>query len=209
MNNSADRTALQEGQCPKCGSADRVVESGEFEVQHNGHARRIQDERTVCHSCNAVSYVGSQISSHEYAVAAALRDIDGLLSAEELRAIRCKYGLRQADLEKMLATGPKTWTRWERGKVPQSKTTDKLIRLLARDPSLVLGFMEESGVDNPEALAQVSQAVEDAKRTALLAVREHVSRDPGRTEGEDYLERVFERTFQAASDLRSSGAKAA
>ncbi|MGA0607973.1 type II TA system antitoxin MqsA family protein [Phenylobacterium sp. VNQ135] len=209
MHSSTERPALQEGQCPECGSADRTVETRLFEVHHSGEVRTISDEQTVCRTCGVVSYVGGQISRHEYAVAAALRDIDGLLSAEELRAIRCKYALRQADLEKMLSTGPKTWTRWERGKVPQSKTADKLIRLLAGDPSLVLRFMQEADVDNPDAFQEVAQAIEDAKKAALHEVREDVLRDRPGQSSDDYLERVFELTFQAAADLRTTGARAA
>ena len=209
MNSSTGPAALQEGQCPECGSVDRAVEVRSLEVHHNGETRSVSVEQTICRQCGTVSYVGGQISAQQHAVAAALREIDGLLSAEELRGIRCKYGLRQTDLEKILSTGPKTWTRWERGKVPQSKTADKLIRLLAGDPLLMLNFMEDAGIDNPEALAQVNQAVEDAKRAALLRVREDVAPDPMRQESEEYFERVFEGAFQAASELRHSGARAA
>ena len=107
----------------------------------------------VCNECGIISYVGSQISEHELSVAAAIRDIDGLLSADELRRIRAKYKFKQTDMEKMLSTGEKTWTRWERGKVPQGKAADKLLRIMSRDPKVARRLMEEAEIVNPDALA--------------------------------------------------------
>ena len=122
--------------CVRCKEASVHEETATFEISHSGTTRQIQDRRMVCNECGAISYVGSQISEHEFAVATAIRDIDGLLSAEELRRIRAKYKFRQTDMEKMLSTGEKTWTRCERGKVPQGKAADKLLRLMAKDPKV-------------------------------------------------------------------------
>jgi hypothetical protein len=51
-------------------------------VEHGGETRLIQDRQTVCGNCANVSYVGMQVAEHQFAVAAAVRDIDGLLSAD-------------------------------------------------------------------------------------------------------------------------------
>lgn len=49
-----------------------------------------------------------------------IRDEEGLLGPHEIRAIRERYRLSQADFERLLGTGPKTVTRWERGTVVQT-----------------------------------------------------------------------------------------
>lgn len=202
MTHSAmENAVLTDNRCIECGEAALEVRTVDFVVEYNGKQRTISDEQTCCGACGQVSYVGAQMSRHELAVAAAIREIDGLLSAEELKAIRGKYCLKQTDLEKMLSTGPKTWTRWERGKVPQGKTADKLIRLLAEHPPLVRQLMGEAAVDNPEAWAAVGQAEEDAKRTAWLLHQKEIT-DQVVEGSASELEQAFERGFRAGSEFK-------
>lgn len=54
-------------------------------------------------------------------------------------------------MEQILSTGPKTWTRWERGKITQTKAADKFIRAIADDPYLARRLMRDAGVEDPEA----------------------------------------------------------
>jgi putative zinc finger/helix-turn-helix YgiT family protein len=160
--------------CTNCGNATLSERIGSFVFSHGGKQAEITDHQTVCETCGTVSYVGEQISRHELAVAAKIREMDGLLSAEELRRIRLKYGFRQTDMEAMLSVGPKTWTRWERGKVPQSKAADTLIRVLADDPEVARRLMEQSGIDNPAAAAVFAGIDEDTKRLAEANLRAQI-----------------------------------
>lgn len=61
----------------------------------------------------------------------------GLLSPDEIRALRRSLSLSQAAFEKLLGVGPKTVVRWETGTVFQSATADRLMRLIAAEPALV------------------------------------------------------------------------
>lgn len=155
-------------QCTKCGQPGSAKRAVPFKVEHNGKHVIIQDSQTHCAACGLVSYVGNQVSEHELAVAAAIREMDDLLSAEALRNIRAKYRLRQTDLEQMLSVGPKTWTRWERGKIPQSKAADKLIRVIAEEPDVARRLMVEAGIQNEEATEVFAQIEENAKRMARV-----------------------------------------
>lgn len=148
--------------CSSCGEnavQERVVP---LAFEHNGQHLEISDRHMFCERCGNISYIGKQISEHEFAIAAAIRATEGLLSAEELRRVRSKYRLKQTDMEQMLSTGPKTWTRWERGKVPQSKAADKLIRLIAEDPDVARSLMEQAKIVNPKACAAVARIEADA-----------------------------------------------
>jgi HTH-type transcriptional regulator/antitoxin MqsA len=68
---------------------------------------------------------------------AQIRAEEGLLTPDDIRRIRGKYGLSQARLEALLRTGPKTVVRWERGTVFQSAAADTLLRLLDQDPAIL------------------------------------------------------------------------
>lgn len=184
--------------CVECGQAALAVRVVPFTVVHGNKEAVIQDERTVCGHCGTVSFVGEQVSRHEFAVAAKIREMDGLLSAEDLRRIRLKYGFRQTDMEAMLSVGPKTWTRWERGKVPQSKAADTLIRVLAADPEVARRLMEWAGIDNPEALAIFARIDSDMSRLAEANLRARI----GQGDGGPDIGDVAERAILALRDVR-------
>ncbi len=111
------------------------------------------DRHMVCASCGEARYDGAQISESERAFARALREAEGLLAPDALRRIRRSFGLTQAEMERLLATGPKTWVRWERGTVVQSRIADQFIRQLAQRPDLVGDLLQRADVQNPRARA--------------------------------------------------------
>jgi hypothetical protein len=77
-------------------------------------------------------------------------------------------------MEAMLSVGPKTWTRWERGKVPQSKAADTLIRVLADDSEVARHLMERAGIDNPAALEVFARIDEDTTQLAEASLRAEI-----------------------------------
>ena len=58
----------------------------------------------------------------------------GLLSAEDIRAVRKRFGLTQRDLARLLRLGSNTISRWEAGRNVQTEAMDVLLRLLRDVP---------------------------------------------------------------------------
>jgi putative zinc finger/helix-turn-helix YgiT family protein len=191
-------------QCMACGEMAVQECVVPFTVKHGDQSRTIQDRQMVCEQCGNASYIGKQISEHEFAVAAAIREMDGLLSAQELFRIRAKYRLKQTDMEQMLSTGPKTWTRWERGKVPQNKAADKLIRLMAEDPDVARRLMEQAGIDNPEAAAAFAEMDRYAKDIARALLRIELQQLQGDVDG--VADRVANKAFETVRNVRRQSA---
>ena len=187
--------------CAACGNATLMERIVPFEVRNGGKSGTIDDRQTFCTVCGNVSYIGDQASRHELAVASKIRALEGLLSADELRRIRVKYAFRQTDLEAMLSVGPKTWTRWERGKVPQSKAADTLIRVLAEDPEVARRLMEQAGIDNPAAAAVFAGIDEDARRVATASLRAEIGDGLARLD----VGRVAARAIDAVREARHGG----
>ena len=160
--------------CIACGNTSLTEQVVPFAFAHGGKECVIDDHQTVCGVCGTISYIGAQVRRRELAVAAKIREIEGLLSAGDLRRIRLKYAFRQTDLEAMLSVGPKTWTRWERGKVPPSKAADTLIRVLADDPEVARRLMQKAQVDNPAASKVFAAIDEDTKRLAEASLRAQI-----------------------------------
>jgi putative zinc finger/helix-turn-helix YgiT family protein len=61
----------------------------------------------------------------------------GLLSAGEIRAIRERFSMTQADLSRLLRLGANTISRWESGRNVQTAAMDVLLRLLRDLPGSV------------------------------------------------------------------------
>jgi putative zinc finger/helix-turn-helix YgiT family protein len=61
----------------------------------------------------------------------------GLLSADEIRAIRERFNLTQADLAHLLRLGANTVSRWESGRNVQSAAMDILLRLIRDLPGSI------------------------------------------------------------------------
>ena len=60
------------------------------------------------------------------------RRLNGLLTSDEIKAIRRKRGLSQTDLAKLICCGEKNIARYETGTI-QDKAFDLLIRLVGTD----------------------------------------------------------------------------
>jgi putative zinc finger/helix-turn-helix YgiT family protein len=161
-------------QCSVCDAGTLAKQVVPFVFSHGGEQITIEDHQTICDACGTVTYAGDEISRHELAVAAKIRELDGLLSAEDLRRIRLRYAFRQTDLEAMLSVGPKTWTRWERGKVPQSKAADTLIRVIADDPDVARRLMIRARIENPDAVAAFAAIDKETQRFAEARLRTHI-----------------------------------
>jgi len=58
----------------------------------------------------------------------------GLLTAEEIRALRQRLGLTQGRLARLLGLGVNTVSRWEAGRNAQSVALDVLLRLVRDVP---------------------------------------------------------------------------
>jgi putative zinc finger/helix-turn-helix YgiT family protein len=61
----------------------------------------------------------------------------GLLSAGEIRAIRERFDLKQADLARLLRLGANTISRWESGRNVQIAAMDTLLRLIRDLPGSI------------------------------------------------------------------------
>jgi len=65
------------------------------------------------------------------------REKYGLLSADEIRAIRERLGLTQAELAALLRLGDNTISRWESGRNVQSAAMDMLLRMIRDVPGSI------------------------------------------------------------------------
>ncbi len=61
----------------------------------------------------------------------------GLLSADEIRALRERFELTQAEFARLLRLGANTLSRWEAGRNAQTEAMDTLLRLIRDVPGSI------------------------------------------------------------------------
>jgi len=67
----------------------------------------------------------------------------GLLSTKEIKEVRLRMGLNQAEISDLLQIGKRSWTRWESGRERPSRVINVLLRALADekiDKNYLLGI---------------------------------------------------------------------
>ena len=133
--NARSRTeTLSADACPQCGTlmkeTHRVlrlpVNGEEIAVPHAAHLR--------CPRCDDVVLRLEDARRLSEDAIAIYRRKHGLLSAEEIRLLRARFTLTQAELAKLLHLGQNTVSRWESGRNVQTAAMDVLMRLLRDVP---------------------------------------------------------------------------
>ena len=94
-------------------------------------------EMYSCRKCGEKFFTPEQAKHVAKAVRLAVREHLGLLPPDRIVGIRRKFDLSQERLEALLSLGPKVVTRWENGRVLQTKQADDLLRLIDRVPGVI------------------------------------------------------------------------
>ncbi len=71
------------------------------------------------------------------------REIDGLLTSQEIKSIRKKIGYTQRELANFLGVGEKNFARYETGASAQSKAMDNLLKIMRSYPDIVISVLGE------------------------------------------------------------------
>jgi putative zinc finger/helix-turn-helix YgiT family protein len=83
-----------------------------------------------CPRCDEVVLRFSDARRLQEDAIALYRKKHGLLSADEIRTIRERFGLTQNQLARLLHLGANTISRWESGRNVQTEAMEMLLRLL-------------------------------------------------------------------------------
>jgi putative zinc finger/helix-turn-helix YgiT family protein len=87
-----------------------------------------------CPKCDEVVLRFSEARRLQEDGIAHYRKKHGLLSANDIRAIRERFGLTQSELARLLHLGANTISRWESGRNVQTEAMEMLLRLLRDVP---------------------------------------------------------------------------
>jgi putative zinc finger/helix-turn-helix YgiT family protein len=128
---------LPDDACPACGTMMKE-RRGRLRLPVNGEEIVVPSAAHLkCPKCGEIVLRSLEAKRlHEDAIAI-YRKKQGLLSADEIRAIRERFGLTQAGLARLLRLGANTVSRWEAGRNVQTAAMDMLLRLIRDLPGSI------------------------------------------------------------------------
>ena len=144
-------------------------------------------EYSVCRECGFDVVLPHQKRQNEARIRDEHRRIDGLLTGRQIRAIRRRLGLTQAQAALLMGGGENAFSKYERGEVTQSVAMNQLLLLLdARPDGLgVLAGRESSAsvqsehvlrprtVQVPDAITERPIRHQHAKRVSVKRARSY------------------------------------
>ena len=131
--------------CAECGSSAFEVRIEPDESQRNGQSFTVDVEYSVCRQCGDIVIFSDQIKRNDCVLRDAWRKIDGLLTAQEIVALRNTLKLTQQDAAKIFGGGTNAFSKYERSEVIQSVAMDKLMRAALDVPDMFIWLKQQAG----------------------------------------------------------------
>lgn len=131
------RRVLPDDACPACGT--KTVETrGKLRLPVNGEEITVPSASHLsCPKCHEVVLRFEDARRINEDAIAIYRKKHGLLSADDIRSIRERFGLTQGKLTRLLHFGANTISRWESGRNVQTAAMDVLLRLIRDLPGSI------------------------------------------------------------------------
>jgi putative zinc finger/helix-turn-helix YgiT family protein len=128
---------LPDDACPTCGTT-MVERRGRLLFPVNGEEITVASAvHLKCPKCHEVVLRPQDARRLGQDAIMIYRRKHGLLSADQIRAIREHFDLTQADFARLLRLGGNTLSRWEAGRNVQTESMDTLLRLIRDVPGTI------------------------------------------------------------------------
>jgi HTH-type transcriptional regulator / antitoxin MqsA len=118
--------------CPICGEGHVTDHVDQFESEYKGQKAWLPLHYQLCDVCTS-DFAGTKESKlNKRAVLAFRKSVDGLLTGDEICALRSKYKLTQTQAANLFGGGPVAFSKYENDDVAHSEAMDTLLRLVRR-----------------------------------------------------------------------------
>lgn len=119
--------------------------NGEFK---NGESKNSESKNDGFENCEFQT--ADLMSDNQMAARNAYRKVHGLLTSDEIVAVRENYGLTQVEAARLLGWGEATIARYE-SKAIQDEAYDTMLRILKEDPFRAIALLDKNSDRFPEA----------------------------------------------------------
>lgn len=159
--------------CAICGEGHVTAQTRAVETEYKGTKALLPMHYQLCDTCTS-DYAGMAESKLNKRIVMAFRkQVDGLLTGDEITALRKQYRLTQGQAAKLFGGGPVAFSKYENDDVAQSEAMDTLLRLVRRSPAAFWALVEEKGLQAEIAKPQAPLR-SMSKVVSITAVRAEV-----------------------------------
>jgi len=133
-------------QCPICGAGSLHQQVEVEHIEYKGQILDVPLYYAECDACGSEQAGADHLKRNKRTLIALKKAADGLLTGAEVRALRERLGLTQAQAAKVFGGGPVAFSKYESDDVAQSDAMDKLLRLADAMPDVLVRLVSEAGV---------------------------------------------------------------
>jgi HTH-type transcriptional regulator/antitoxin MqsA len=132
--------------CPICGEGHVTAQVQLEENEYKGQKTLLPLHYQLCDTCTSDFAGAAESKLNRRALMAWRKQVDGLLTGEEITALRKQYKLTQAQAAKLFGGGPVAFSKYENDDVAQSEAMDTLLRLVRRSNEAFWALVEEKAM---------------------------------------------------------------
>lgn len=132
--------------CPICGEGHVTALVEMTESEYKGQKAMVPLHYQLCDVCHSDFAGAKEGKLNKRGIIAFRKSVDGLLTGDEICALRAKYKLTQAQAANLFGGGPVAFSKYENDDVAHSEAMDTLLRLVRRSESAFLELLIEKGM---------------------------------------------------------------
>ncbi|WP_276784319.1 type II toxin-antitoxin system MqsA family antitoxin [Thalassolituus oleivorans] len=132
--------------CPICDEGHLHARSDEIEVEHAGHTGHIKSLYSECDECGSETATAAQVRQNKRAMIAFKKQVEGLMTGTEVKAMRHSLGLSQEQAARMFGGGPVAFSKYENDDVIQSEPMNNLLKVSKRFPMVAAYLAKEANM---------------------------------------------------------------
>lgn len=115
--------------CPICEEGVLTIREGRNETEYKGVKGSVRFLYEECNVCGSEQADAALSLKNKRLMIAFRKQVDGLLTGEEVRALRERLKLKQSEAARVFGGGPTAFSKYESDDVAQSAAMDKLLRV--------------------------------------------------------------------------------
>lgn len=135
--------------CDLCEEGTLEQKHGVNTVTYKSVTRELTTDYCECDACGVEMTLPEQTRDNKRRMVAFKKEVDGLLTGAEVKALRDRLGLKQSEAAKVFGGGVVAFSKYESDDVTQSDAMDKLMRLADRYTEVYGALRAEAGFDAP------------------------------------------------------------
>jgi len=129
--------------CPLCGEGHVSTHSEMVESEYKGRKEMLPLVFKACDACGSDFAGAAESKLNKRALMAWRKQVDELLTGEEITALRKQYKMTQGQAARLFGGGPVAFSKYENDDVMQSEAMDTLLRLVRRSQEAFWALVEE------------------------------------------------------------------